>query len=127
MANKVVNFRQWELRALVDCQIADIANTFSVVLPPGALLESITADTVTAFNGTTNTINVADNALTPVVYVNAQDTKTVGRETVANIGAFYPAGAVLTVSQGQTGTATTGRVLVSIGYVILNRANENQR
>lgn len=124
MANKVINFRQWELRALVDCQIADVANTFTVILPPGALLESITADTVTAFNGTTSTISVGDGT---TVFVNAQDTKTVGRETVANIGVFYPAGATLTVSQAQTGVGTAGRALVSIGYVILNRANENQR
>jgi hypothetical protein len=117
--------RQWPLTAVADCRVANIGagNGFEIKLPPNAMLLDLTVDTVAEFNGTTNTLTVGDGTTT---FANAVDVKTAGRETVANIGKFYPSGGTIAVTLAQTGTADAGRAIVRVGYVILGRSNETQ-
>ena len=62
----------------------------------------------------TNTVNVTDGT---TVFVTAQDVKSVGSETVANVPKFYATGGTITASLAQTGAATAGLVIVEISYV----------
>lgn len=116
--------RQYPLAGLADLGIAQngAGNEVTFKLPPGALLVNLTVDTTVVFNSTTNTLTVSDGTTT---FAAAVDTKTLGRETVANLGKHYPTGGLLTVSMAHTGTApTTGRVFVQPTYVIVGRENE---
>jgi len=120
-----LNLRQYPLAAVADCGVANIGadNGYTITIPPGGLFDSLTIDTMTAFDGTTNTLTVSDGTTT---FANAVDVKSTGRETVTGIGKFYPNGGVLSVTLAQTGTATVGRSIVVANYVGLNRQNEVQ-
>lgn len=115
--------RQYALTALADMGIANIGagNEQHFKLPPNALLLNVFVDTATAFNGTTNTLTVGDGTTT---FASAVDVKTTGRETVSNVGKFYPSGGTVTVSMAQTGVATAGRAFAVVEYVIAGRENE---
>ena len=117
--------RQFPLAVLVDCGVADVGagNENTVAIPPNALVTEITADIVVAFNSaTTDTMTIGDGTTT---FASAVSTHTVGRETVTGIGKFYPTGGTITIGQAQTGAApTTGRVLVSVKYLVVGRASE---
>jgi hypothetical protein len=119
--------RQYALVAEVDLGIANIGsgNGKTMVLPPGALLLRALWLTVTAFDsGTTATGTLTDGT---TVFVNAENVKTTGSETVANTPKFYPSGGTLTASLAETGTtATVGRALVSVEYYIVGRGQEQQ-
>ena len=123
MANTVVKTRQYPLNALCKLGIANIGagNGFDIVLPPGTVLNFITADTLTAFDGTTNTLTVDDGTTT---FIAAQDVKTAGRETVAVASKRYPNGGTIHVTMAQTGAATVGEADVQVDYVVEGRANE---
>lgn len=125
MANTVVRARQYPLIAITP--VMGIANIgaglgYDFKIPPGSYLREIYADTLTVFDGTTNTITVTDGT---TVFVNAQDIKSLGRETTAIVGKYYPNGGTVSVNLAQTGTATVGAVIASLEYVGLNRMNEN--
>ncbi len=124
MSNTVVKHRQYPLVA--DVPIMTIANIgaglgYDVVLPPGAYVREVYADTLVAFDGTTNTITISDGTTT---FVNAQDVKSTGRETAAVPGKYYPNGGTISITMAQTGSATVGQVKPTIEYVILGRVNE---
>lgn len=124
MANTVVRERQWALNAgTVVMGIANIGAGlgFDIKIPPGGYVEDVYADTLTAFDGTTNTITVTDGT---TVFVNAQDVKSVGRETAAVASKYYPSGGTISINMAQTGAATVGAVIVNIRYIVLGRANE---
>ena len=127
MANKRIQHRQYPLKASTPVMgIANIGagNGYEIAIPPNGYVTEVYADTLTAFDGTTNTITVGDGTTT---FVNAQDTKTPGRETAAVTSKFYPNGGVITVSMAQTGAATTGSAIVVVEYVISGRVNEVQQ
>lgn len=137
MSNTKVHGRQWPVTAQFDINTAVIgitaalqnAATFTIKLPPGALLDNITLDTVIAFdNATSAAVTVVDDntstAGSQKTFVNAADVKSAGRETVAGIGAFYPNGGTLTVSVASVGDGTVGRAIGNIEYVVLGRSNE---
>jgi len=126
MANIVIPGRQYPLVAITPVMgIANIgaAAGYDIKIPPGAYVREIYADTLIVFDGTTNTITITDGT---TVFVNAQDIKSLGRETTAVVGKYYPAGGTISVTLAQTGTATVGAVIASVMYVGLNRVNEPQ-
>jgi hypothetical protein len=118
-----VNSRQTSLHAIADLSIANIGagNEITFNLPPRSMLLNVFVDTVTAFNGTTNTVTVGDGTTT---FASAVDVKTTGRETVANVGKYYPAAATITCSAAQTGAATVGQTVVVAEYVVMDRETE---
>lgn len=108
--------------AVCDLRIANIGsgNGYTISIPPGAIVNSVGLITDTAFNSaTTTTATISDGTTT---FVNAQDVKTTGIETVAVAAKFYPDGGTITVSLAETGaTATAGRAVAYVGYVSLGR------
>ena len=120
-----VDARQKILVALVELGIANIGagNGYEIKLPVGALLLDAGVFTDTAFDGTTNTATISDGTTT---FVNAQDVKTTGEETVAADKKYYPNGGTISVTMAQTGTATVGKALAWVSYVQANRWDENQ-
>ena len=120
-----VSARQKILVALVELGIANIGagNGYEIKLPVGALLLDAGVFTDTAFDGTTNTAPISDGTTT---FVNAQDVKTTGEETVAVDKKYYPNGGTISVTMAQTGTATVGKALAWVSYVQANRWDENQ-
>lgn len=122
MTTRVID-RQYPLAAVVDCGIANIGagNGYDIGIPVNAMLLDVVVLTTTAFDGTTNTATVGDGTTT---FANAVDIKTTGAETVANAPKFYPTGGTISVTLAQTGTATVGRVLVMVRYIVLNRGGE---
>lgn len=124
MANQKIRARQWPLKAVTPVLgIADIGDAlgFDITIPPGAYVTEVYADTLTAFDGTTNTITVTDGT---TVFVNAQDAKTTGRETAAVASKYYPSGGTISVNMAQTGAATVGAAIVVVEYIVLDRENE---
>lgn len=117
--------RQYPLVAQADLSIANIGtgNEVTFDLPPGAMVINVYGDTITAFNGTTNTLTVKDDTTT---FISAQDVTSTGRETTAVPAKLYPSGGTITVSMAQTGTATAGRAIVTVVYTVLGRAHEVQ-
>ena len=120
-----VSARQKILVALVELGIANIGagNGYDIKLPPKALLLGAGVFTDTAFDGTTNTATIGDGTTT---FVNAQDVKTTGEETVAIDKKYYPNGGTVSVTMAQTGTATVGKALAWVSYVQVDRWDENQ-
>lgn len=98
-------------------------NGFTAKLPQGAILARLIALTVTAFDSeTTATLTVTDGTTT---FVNAQDVKSTGSETVANTPKYFPAGGELQFNLAQTGAAATaGRVLVVAEYFAVGNGDE---
>lgn len=125
MANVKLTGRQYPLSTFVQLGIANIgaAAGYDIAIPPNGYVKEVYADTLTAFDGSTNTITITDGT---TVFVNAQDIKSTGRETDAIPGKFYPSGGTISINLAQTGTATVGAVVASVEYVILNRTNEVQ-
>lgn len=122
MAQTINDARQEPQVAVADCGIGNIGagNEQIIKLPVNALLLNLFVDTVTAFNSaTTDTLTAGDGTTT---FASAVDIKSVGRETVANVGKFYPSGGTLTIALAETGaTATAGRAFVTAEYVVIGR------
>lgn len=116
--------RQHPEYAICDLGIANIGtgNGYTINVPAGAFVTQVALNTVTAFDsGTTATGSIGDGTTT---YVNAQDVKSTGIETVAVVNKFYPDGGTITVSLAETGTtATVGRAVAVVGYVGLGIGN----
>lgn len=124
MANTKITQRQ--KARVATTPIMTIANIgagvgFDFPIEPGGYLREVYADTLVAFDGTTNTITVGDGTTT---FVSAQDVKSTGRETAAVPGKYYPNGGVVSVSMAQTGAATVGQAIVTLEIINLNRADE---
>lgn len=109
--------RQLKKTALAFLGIANIGagNTVTFAVRPGTLVLSLFAQTITAFDGTTNTATIGDGTTT---FVNAVDIKTTGAETAANVPKYYPTGGTITVTLAQTGAATVGELAVGFEYLI---------
>ncbi len=138
---KVINNhgRQWMLHAVADVLHSNVtaasggtSDSFTITIPPNGLLDTLTVDTVTAFNtggGTpVTTMTIGDGTTT---FANAVDITSAGRETVANIGKFYPNGGTLTVTITASAASayaapTAGESIVAAGYLVVGRANEVQ-
>jgi len=101
------------------------ANGMSAKIPRGATLLRVTLLTVTAFNSaTTTTATVGDGTTT---FVAAQDVKTTGAETVANVPKFYPDGGTLSATLAETGAAATaGRAVLVAEYAQLGQGDQIQ-
>lgn len=110
--------RQHRYAAVADLRIANIGtgNGITVAIPIGAIVVSIIAQTITAFDSATTTTLTVDDGTT--TFVSAVDAKSTGSETVSNTPKFYVSGGTITCSLAETGaTATVGRALVTIEYV----------
>jgi hypothetical protein len=118
--------RQTVLAAVIDNNMASGGSATAVhtiKVPPGAFLTALYANTQTAFDGTTNTLTISDG---PTNLINAVDIKSAGVETAAlTPTTLYPSGATFTVTFAQTGTATVGRVVIALQYVVIGRQIEN--
>lgn len=137
---KVINNhgRQWMLYAVADVLYSNVtsasggtSDSFTITIPPNGLLDTLTVDTTTAFNtggGTPVTnMTISDGTTTFA----AVDITSAGRETVANIGKFYPNGGTLTVTITASAASayaapTAGESIVAAGYLVVGRANEVQ-
>ena len=126
MSQTNVNSRAFKRTILVELGIANMGagNEAFGLLPQGALLMDAGIFTETAFNSaTTATGSLSDGTTT---FVNAQDVKTTGKETNANLPKYYPAGGKLTWSLAQTGAAATaGRAFGYADYYINGVTDEN--
>lgn len=119
--------RQYGLIAEVELGIENMGtgNGKTMVLPPGAVLLRAVWLTVTAFDSVTTATGTLTDGTT--VFVNGENVKTTGSETVANVPKYYPSGGTLTASLAQTGgDATVGKALVSVEYYIVGRGQEQQ-
>ena len=97
-------------------------NGYDIPLPPGALLDTISVFTETAFDAATSAVlTVADGTTT---FANAVDVMSTGAETVANTPKFYPSGGTLHVTGVQVGTSTVGRTIVTATYTQLNKQDD---
>ena len=117
--------RQWTLEAVTDINLAEDATdlTFTVMLPPNAVLVGGQAIVSTAFNGTTPKLTAVDNSASPIsIFGNVDATAVAVTPIAAGAGTLYPAGATVTV--GVSGSPTAGRAIVRLSYLILGRANE---
>lgn len=120
--------RQYPLVAVADLRIANIGtgNGIAVKVPVGALV-TVKAHVVTAFDSaTTTTISASDGTST---HISAKDAKAAAltNVTVDIPTKFYPSGGTITFTMAETGaTATVGRILATVEYVVLNRGNEVQ-
>lgn len=124
MATNNINTRQYQLAAVVDVSGDGFGDSFTIKLPPNALMTSnILASTLTAIVGpATATLTVTDGT---TAFVNGVDVKSGGVETATGIGAFFPNGATLTGSFALgAGELSAGRVQVVVNYVILDRVSE---
>lgn len=122
--------RQRVLAAVADVGIAQIgvagANGIAMIIPPNAVVLSVEGLTTTVFNSaTTDTLLVTDGT---TIFINGADIKTaVGVAVTANAPKFYPSGGTITVSAAETGaTATAGRTIVTVRYIVVGRGNEVQ-
>lgn len=122
-----VDARQRLIYAMVELTKANIgaSNGYEIKLPPGALLVDAGIFTETAFDSaTTTTGSIGDGTTT---FVNAQDLKTTGEETVAVDKKFYPSGGTVSITVAETGTtATAGRAHAWVAYLKQGRWDENQ-
>lgn len=126
MATTQVDSRQYPLRAVADLGIANIGtgNGITFKLPPNSLLTDVNSVQVTAFNSaTTTTLSASDGTTT---FLSAVDAKAAANvKYSATVGKFYPSGATITISMAETGaTATAGRALAYITYLVVGRSNE---
>jgi len=116
--------RQEAKYAMAELTIANIGtgNGYTIHIPRGAIVVDVGLYTDTAFNSaTTTTGTIADDSST--TYVNAQDVKSTGIETVAVTSKFYPTGGTITVSLAETGaTATAGHAVAYVGYIQLGNS-----
>jgi hypothetical protein len=122
------NARQYPLQAVVDLGIANIGtgNGYDFKLPPDAVIHTVRAVIVTAFNSaTTTTLTVTDGTL---ALLSAVDAKAAANTMYSNTaGKFYASGGTITVSMAETGAAATaGRAIAVVEYSILDRSNEVQ-
>jgi len=127
MATTLIEGRQYPLVALAEATPANdgAGNEIFVNVRPGTVLRGVQVLTLTAFTSTTNTITISDGTTT---FVNAQDIKTTGSETVAVAFKYFPSGGTITISLARTGDASTaGLVHVLLDFVQLGRANELHR
>ena len=117
MATTRIIDRQLKKTASAFLGIAHIGagNTVTFAVRPGTLVLSVFAQTITAFDGTTNTATIGDGTTT---FVNAVDIKSTGAETAANVPKYYPTGGTITVTLAQTGAATVGELMVGFEYII---------
>jgi len=119
--------RQYTLSATAQMGIANLGtgNGVEFSIPANSILLRVGFLTTTAFNSaTTTTVSAGDGTTT---FIAAQDAKTVGFETVAVVGKYYPALAVITFSLAETGaTATAGVGIPFIEYLRLDSQAENQ-
>lgn len=131
MATTASTARQYPLIAVADLRIANIgaSNGITIAVPVNALVTNIAAHVVTAFDSaTTTTITASDGTVT---FISAEDAKAAaGSDIAVDAGTaplFYPSGGTITFSMAETGaTATVGRILGTVTYVIVGRQNENQ-
>ena len=119
--------RQYALAVDVDLGVANMGsgNGITVKLPPGAYMIDIKAHIVTAFNSaTTATVSASDGTTT---FISAEDAKAAAlTNVVVDVPRkFFPSGGTITFSLAETGaTATAGRIIGLVEYVILGRGNE---
>lgn len=131
MATTAVTARQYPLSAIADLGIANIGaagvNGITINVPRGALVTNIGAVVYTPFNsGTATTLSATDGTTT---FISAEDAKAAAHTVIAVDAKmkFYPNGGTITFFVAETGTtATAGRILGFVDYVVLNRQNEQQ-
>lgn len=127
MATTLIEGRQYPLVALAALTPENngAGNEVIINVRPGALLRGVQVLTLTAFNSTTNTLNISDGTTT---FVSVEDIKTTGSETVDVGFKYFPSGGTITIALASTGDApTAGLAHVLLDFVQVGRANELHR
>lgn len=122
--------RQYPRFIQVDLGVGNIGagNEVTARVPQGAQVVFAGLQGVDAFNNVGTGVVTATISDGTTNYVNAQDVKTTGAKTVANLGKFYPQGGEISFSLAETvvgGTAATdGRAVGYVGYLQLDVGDE---
>lgn len=118
MATNNVN-RQMTKYVMVDLGASNIGSAgYTANIPRDALVISVGLYTETAFNGTgTVTCTITDGT---TAFVNAQDIKTTGSETVAASAKFYASGGTIQFNIADANSnSSAGRAIAYVGYLQL--------
>lgn len=120
-----ISDRQYQLVAMADLSV-ETAATATIELPAGAMVVGGNYSVHEAATGTTPTLSMVDDADTPNTYLSAVAIGAAanGVLAAAEVGNFYPEGAVLSFSTGGT-TPAGGRILVAVKYIVSGRGNEH--
>lgn len=125
MATKYFNNRQYAKHAVASIT-ADAAEPTKIAIPPRALILSGGLVVVDAFTGSSPTITIEDNSLTPVGYIEAESLGSLAVHPLESDvpGKFYASGAELTISFGGTVNPGTGRAIFHFAYLLEDAENE---
>ena len=112
--------RQEVLSAMVDLGIANIGTDkgYTAVIPRGSLIIAVGLITVTGFDGTGTVTGTITDGTT--AFINAQDVKTTGIETVATTHKFVVDGATIQFSLADANSnSAAGRAIGYVNYIQL--------
>lgn len=128
MAQTKISTVQWPMAytTILDYTAIPAGNEYVIDIPPGSIIMNGFTKTLVAFNGTTPTVTIQDNAGTPNVFVNAAAIATldgVNQFAAGELGNYYPAGAKITIDLAGTGV-TAGQLAVVMTLVVMGRQNE---
>lgn len=126
-AQTKVQGRQHPLSACVNAGIAQIGTGNEVVfkVPPGAYVDNVDFQVITAFDGTgAVTGNLTDGT---TVFIAAQTLKAIGAVTAAVLKKYYPNGGTLTLSIADANSnSANGQLVGFVNYKSIYRADEVQ-
>lgn len=108
--------------------LATAASTTTIALPPGTMLMGGIYHVIDGASGTSPTLTMVDNASSPNTLFSAVAIGTDGAggifDEAAEVGNYYPSGAVLSFTTGGTDTPAGGDVLVAVRYIVIGRCDE---
>lgn len=127
MATRKLTAVQYPMSFVHEFTFEDVGDTLVIDLPSHFVYTGLgRIIVVTAFDGTTPTVSVVDNAGTPNTYL-ASTAMTAGVKTfdAAEANNYYPSGARISILPVvASGTPTAGRAIVILDGVVLGRQNE---
>lgn len=127
MAIRKLTAVQYPMSFVHEITFEDVGDELVIDLPSHFIYTGLgTVNVITAFNGTTPTISVVDNAGTPNTYL-ASTALTAGVKAMdaAEANNYYPSGARISILPVvASGTPTAGRAIVTFTGVVLGRQNE---
>lgn len=134
--------RQYELTAVADLSYSDLTEdevTEIFELPAGAIITGISLQVVTAWNSSTPVLAVGTDSLDPDEYLDNVSLAAEANFPVSNLSAdddtnlFTGDANLITVPTtikvlyaAASGTASAGRAILTVKYIVLGRSNENQ-
>lgn len=126
--------RQYPLWAYQEVTLADLSSAASIEvidLPPNAVIIGGFSEVTEAFNDSTTYVANIGITGTATAFETGQDLTSLTNPAVEfAAGLFTNTGAtgtaVTMAATAGTGDATAGKVRIGVGYILPNRANENQ-